>query len=509
MTAKLIKFLLLFSCGSFLFAETADIDSVYQRKIDNPIVEILEKVFPVRPFEKSYALIIGIGDYDNGFSKLSVPLPDAIRVRDFLIEDALFDHVHMLTNGAATKGKIEKLMEEDYPAMLGKNDRFLFYFSGHGTQRTVGKNTVGYLPLKSSGTRTYSNMISMSDINEWDALLSNAKHTLFILDCCFGGLADIERKASQEKIKIDNLGKYAHELITAGTANQISVGDISKWNGSLFTNAFINGAKGAADFSSAQTEQDGIVSLTELLNFIRNEISIEMVNDRTIRMTPQIKRQEGSEGENFFLNRAFYEKKEESANDRIPTSAISKKGAKNNETGSITIFSVFEGDILIDNKFLEHIDANSSIELENYPPVDYKIQLQTVDSIWTQLAHLPSGGKLGINFLKKPDKVFRDPANDLKPMGSLKVLNNATKGDLFINGRKVIALKRGETFNYANISVGPKKVLLKGKSFNETIDIYVREGANHSVVFRKDQTTLSGDDMAPMPPQGLTITGVR
>ena len=43
-------------------------------------------------FGKSYAVVVGIGDYD-AYPRPEAPAKDAARVRDFLIQDAGFDEV--------------------------------------------------------------------------------------------------------------------------------------------------------------------------------------------------------------------------------------------------------------------------------------------------------------------------------------------------------------------------------------------------------------------------------
>lgn len=91
-------------------------------------------------FSRSYALVIGISSYSGGFDDL--PTADgAKRMADYLFEEADFDHVRLLTEDKVTKDRVAELMSEEFPSLLDANDRFLFYWSGHGDGKA------GYLPL--------------------------------------------------------------------------------------------------------------------------------------------------------------------------------------------------------------------------------------------------------------------------------------------------------------------------------------------------------------------------
>src|SRR5262245_46175469 len=69
-------------------------------------------------FGKSVAVVIGVGDYDR-FRKLSAPTGDALRVRNFLRDEAGFDRIIMLTDDKATYARIAELMETTVPDVVG------------------------------------------------------------------------------------------------------------------------------------------------------------------------------------------------------------------------------------------------------------------------------------------------------------------------------------------------------------------------------------------------------
>src|SRR5689334_12171586 len=72
---------------------------------------------------KSVAVVIGISNYvgvgKGGYPALPTARNDAEKMRRFLLEDAGFDVVYVLTDEKATKEKIERLMTDQIPGELG------------------------------------------------------------------------------------------------------------------------------------------------------------------------------------------------------------------------------------------------------------------------------------------------------------------------------------------------------------------------------------------------------
>ena len=268
--------------------------------------EMFRQWFSREGFNKSYAIIIGISDYSDGWTQLRAVHKDAERVREFLIHQAGFDHVVTLTNKAVTKGRIEDYMEDVFPGLVGKNDRFLFYYSGHGTQRRLGNRTRGYLPLIASGRKRYSSMISMDDIEKWNVNLYRARHQLYLLDACFSGLAGNEVKSDSALRKkfLADLMKPSSYLLTAGTGGEKSVASEKKWGGSLFTHAFLRGSSGKADSATQEFPPDGVVSVRELHDYIKKFVAREKLQDGSIEQTVQWSDLgKDSDGEFFFITK--------------------------------------------------------------------------------------------------------------------------------------------------------------------------------------------------------------
>jgi hypothetical protein len=95
---------------------------------------------------------------------------------------------------------------------------------------------------------------------------------LFLLNSCFSGLAGVETKVYDTKISIDDISKGdGRYIITAGGADEESIGDLKKWGGSLFTDVLISGVKnGWVDSNS-----DGIVTTYELFSYVQAAVKNE------------------------------------------------------------------------------------------------------------------------------------------------------------------------------------------------------------------------------------------
>lgn len=188
-------------------------------------------------------------------------------------------------------------MERGFPDQIQPNDRFLFYFSGHGETRTFSDKTKrGYLVLKTSSRKTWDEMIDMPRVHQWVQNVGHARHTLVVIDACFSGLAALQAKGELQNQTIARLAQPAHHLLTAGVENEESY---SSDESSFFTSAFLEAARGAADSTG-----EGVVSLSEIVTHINFTLDQNRVHNK-LKMSPQkyMTRVENNAGEFFFLRR--------------------------------------------------------------------------------------------------------------------------------------------------------------------------------------------------------------
>ena len=127
-------------------------------------------------------------------------------------------------------------------------------FHGHGTSLNINGKSEGFLVPSNGRADVPSELISMSDINNWSKYVK-AKHLLLIFDCCFSGLS-LYRGAKQKqavhiipqsepvnyqkirKLSI-NLNKNSRIVINAGLSEQ-TIMDSSQSRTSILTEHIIN-----------------------------------------------------------------------------------------------------------------------------------------------------------------------------------------------------------------------------------------------------------------------------
>ena len=216
---------------------------------------------------KAWAVVIGIDDYQNPkIGNLKYAVADAKAVAKTLEQQGY--QVTALYNEQATRRAIERELRSKLPRRAGKQDRVLVFYAGHGQDDTVeGGQTMGYLlPVDSDRDDIPATGISMGTVKELaDAL--PAKHALFLLDVCFGGIAGTVKRGSPPAVTEAYLKQITREkgrhLITAGEANQ-EVIEAPKWGHSVFTYFLLKGLnEGLAD-----QDDNGIITARELHSYL-------------------------------------------------------------------------------------------------------------------------------------------------------------------------------------------------------------------------------------------------
>lgn len=247
-------------------------------------------------YANSWAVLIGINDYQT-VQDLNYAIADARAVRDFLINHAGFgpDKVFLLENQQATKRAIQRLLGDQLRRETGNRDRVLVFFAGHGeTLHLPGGGQMGFLvPYEGDRHDLYATCISMDEIRSFSELLS-AKHMLFVVDACYGGIAGRQRRTLTPEAKgyWEKLtAEPGRQIITAGRANEVVV-ESDQWGHSLFTRFLLKGLGGSADLDGNQ-----LISTTELHQYLQPKVSVESAN----RQTPQLRYLAG-DGEFVFLN---------------------------------------------------------------------------------------------------------------------------------------------------------------------------------------------------------------
>ena len=260
-------------------------------------------------YDNSYALIIGIEKYENVRS-LDYAVKDAEDIQSMLIDKFHFqqDNIVLLINEEATKASI--LQEfSNVTKKAEANDRVLIFFAGHGqTQDLPDGGEIGYLmPVNGDEMDLYVSAIDMDELKKI-SLLSEAKHILYLVDACYGGIATVGTRGIDVKSTPDYLQKItqykSRQIISAGGRGE-QVIEKPEWGHSAFTKNLLSGLR---DWM-ADADSDGIITVQELGIYLKKKVTIDSDNQQT----PKTRNLTTDEGE--FV---FFQNKINTINNSVP-----------------------------------------------------------------------------------------------------------------------------------------------------------------------------------------------
>ncbi len=244
---------------------------------------------PDLQYANKYAILIGIDSYDSksGFSPLNYAANDAIALKNLLIQKCGFPakNVKILINKEASREKILNALDDYSKEGISENSQLLVFFAGHGT--TTGRNSNkrrGFLvPVDGDEEKLISTAISMEELrNQSESFKS--KHVLFLVDACYGGLAQSrEGKGQFSKAFIKNVwSQKGSEIITAGSADE-TVLEAAEWQHSAFTKVLLDGI----EKEEADTNNDGVLVTSELYGYIQQRVPY-YAQQKGGKQTPQL-----------------------------------------------------------------------------------------------------------------------------------------------------------------------------------------------------------------------------
>ena len=178
-----------------------------------------------------------------------------------------------------------------------EKDRVVVFYAGHGeTYKLPSGGDMGYLiPVDGNLDNLYLSSIPMKSVYDI-AEMSYAKHIMYLVDACYGGLTLNTRGLKKDQTP-EYLKKMTRErgrqVITAGGKDE-QVIEKPEWGHSAFT---LNLKRGLQD-SRADYNSDGYITANELGLFLREKVTIDSDNQQT----PQYGRMTSQEGEFVFIN---------------------------------------------------------------------------------------------------------------------------------------------------------------------------------------------------------------
>lgn len=233
-------------------------------------------------YNNTYAIVIGVADYlsfakDDG--DLNYTVDDAISFVNFLKSkkggSVPASHIVLLTDALATKANIQSKAKALF-SQAQKEDRIIFYFSGHG-----GK---GYF-LPYDVTMDGDNLLYF---NEVKAIFRTAKckTKLLFADACFsGGMKESIgkklplKKNHQDGVKAASNMNIAVMMSCQGDETSIETGALRQ---GLFTYYLIEGLGGMAN-----SDGNKYITIQELFYYVFHKVQ-DAAAKRGHKQTPEL-----------------------------------------------------------------------------------------------------------------------------------------------------------------------------------------------------------------------------
>jgi len=228
-------------------------------------------------YDKSWALVIGINSYQKA-PPLLYARHDAEAIKETLQKKFNFpeENITLLLDKSATRNAVLDSFLKLAQGNVGPNDRILVFFAGHGYTHTGKRGEVGYL-VPVDGTSE-----NLATLIRWDELTRNsdlipAKHILFIMDACYGGLAITRTLGAGSMRFLKNmLQRYSRQVLTAGKADEVvsdSGGPLPEH--SVFTGHLLQGLQGKSATS------DGIINANGLMAYVYEKVAKDLNSCQT------------------------------------------------------------------------------------------------------------------------------------------------------------------------------------------------------------------------------------
>ena len=228
-------------------------------------------------YTRSRALVIGIDQYTQA-SPLEYAVSDAHEFRQTLVDSLGFetDDITYLANEAATRQAILKAFLRFSREDIDVDERLIVFYAGHGLTRTGSRGEIGYLVPHDADMSDFSTFIRWDEFTR-NSELVRAKHILFIMDACYGGLA-LTRSIGPGGARFlkDMMLRHSRQVLTAGKADEVvadSGGPLP--NHSVFTGHLLEGMRGKA------ATEDGVITAAGLMAYVYNRVATDKNSNQT------------------------------------------------------------------------------------------------------------------------------------------------------------------------------------------------------------------------------------
>jgi len=218
----------------------------------------------------SHALVIGVNLYQK-VSPLAFACNDARAVANLLKATFGFPepNIRLLLDGEATRTNVlGSFLRFANDSNVTPDDRIVVFFAGHGHTVSGRSGETGFLVPVDGDTADLSTLIRWDELTRGADLIP-AKHMLFLMDACYGGLA-LSRKplpSGSMRFLKDMMMRYSRQVLTAGKADEPVSDEGGRRRGhSIFTSNLLDALEGAA-----QT-QEGIISANRVMAYVYEKV---------------------------------------------------------------------------------------------------------------------------------------------------------------------------------------------------------------------------------------------
>ena len=206
-------------------------------------------------YDRLWSVVVGIDVYPNlaeGY-QLERAVRDAKAVARTLRDDYGFSEVIELYDADATEEHLSDVLRGTLRG-TGRDDAVLVYFAGHGhTEETSFAGPLGHLVTHDGGMAPehLRRNITMNSLRVDISEAIPAKHVMFVVDACYGGLLLTRGGAAEARRDLEHLRGIAsvpiRQILTAGRAGE-EVLDGGPGGHSVFTGSFLNLLRESQDY---------------------------------------------------------------------------------------------------------------------------------------------------------------------------------------------------------------------------------------------------------------------
>jgi hypothetical protein len=228
-------------------------------------------------YSQSRALIIGIDKY-KAAPPLEYAVSDATEIHTVLRDEFEFpeQNIIYLSDQEATKEEILRAFHKFTKSDINVDDRLMVFYAGHGHTRTGSRGEVGYLVPYDADMDDFSTFIRWDELTR-NADLVRAKHVLFVMDACYGGLA-LTRSAQVGGVRFlkDMMLRHSRQVLTAGKADEVvsdSGGPLP--NHSVFTGHLIEALRGKA------ATDGGVITASGVMAYVYTKVASDKNSNQT------------------------------------------------------------------------------------------------------------------------------------------------------------------------------------------------------------------------------------